>query len=133
MITKKVKEELKLVFREYFYECRYCRHCLKESRSFNGNTFYEQESMRIDEIPEVLAKLTETELALIARAIPLVLVYIFSRTPGQTAFFKTNCINVKNNVKQLALKLPRMPKDLPIVYIKRSNKERNLEPIRVRR
>ena len=46
---------------------------------------------------------------------------------------RTNCINISNNVKELADKLPRTCAEIKIVAIRKSINEGKVKEIRVRR
>ena len=52
---------------------------------------------------------------LIARAVVIMRVYI---KPGGQRRYSGHCINSPQNVKELALALPRYPKDLSMIIVK---------------
>ena len=59
--------------------------------------------------PSELRNLSQIEEMLIARALPIMRVYI--KPEGQRGF-SGHCINLPQNVTELAKSLPRYPKDL---------------------
>ena len=66
-------------------------------------------------IPHQLQNLTQTEEMLIARALPIMRVYI---KPGGQRGYSGHCINLAQNVTELATSLPRYPKDLAVIIVK---------------
>ncbi len=62
-----------------------------------------------------LQGLTQIEEMLIARALPIMRVYI--KSGGQRAY-SGHCINLPQDVKELASVLPRFPKDLSVIMVK---------------
>ena len=71
-------------------------------------------------VPEELKGLTQIEEILIARALPIMRIYI--KLGGQRGF-SGHCINLPQNVKELATSLPRYPKDLAIIIVKVKGRE----------
>ena len=66
-------------------------------------------------VPEALHGLTQIEEMLIARALPIMKVYV---KPGGQRGYSGHCINMPQNVTELAHSLPRYPKDIPFVIVK---------------
>ena len=66
-------------------------------------------------VPQGLQSLTQIEEMLIARALPIMRVYI---KPGGQRGYSGHCINLPQNVTQLATSLPRYPKDLAVIIVK---------------
>ncbi len=66
-------------------------------------------------IPHELQNLTQIEEMLIARALPIMRVYI---KPGGQRSYSGHCINLPQNVTELATSLPRYPKDLAVSIVK---------------
>ena len=65
--------------------------------------------------PHELQGLTQVEEMLIARALPIMRIYI---KPGGQRGYAGHCINLPQNVKELACSLPRYPKDLAVIIVK---------------
>ena len=63
-------------------------------------------------LPIELQGLTQTEKMLIARALPIMRIYL--KTGGQRGY-SGHCINLPQNLNELASVLPRCPKDLIVV------------------
>ena len=66
-------------------------------------------------VPNELQNLTQIEEMLIARALPIMSVYI---KPGGQPGYSGHCINLPQNVTELATSLPRYPKDLAVIIVK---------------
>jgi hypothetical protein len=66
-------------------------------------------------VPHELQNLTQIEEMLIARALPIMRVYI---KPGGQRGYSGHCINLPQNVKELAMSLQRYPKDLAVIIVK---------------
>ena len=71
-------------------------------------------------VPEVLQGLTQIEEMLIARALPIMKVYI---KPGGQRGYSGHCINLPQKVTDLAKSLPRCPKDIPVVVVTMKGKD----------
>ena len=59
-------------------------------------------------VPKELTGLTQVEEMLIARALPIIHVFI---KPGGQRGFSGHCINIPQNIRELTHSLPRYPKD----------------------
>lgn len=81
-------------------------------------------------VPAELQELTQIEEMLIARALPIMRVYI---KPGGQRGYTGHCINLPQEVKELASKLPRFPKDLPVIIVGMRGKENTMKNVKVRR
>ena len=105
--------------------------CLRCSRDKNTpKKFSDANSMIPRPVPFELQGLTQTEEMLIARALPITRVYI--KPSGQRGY-SGHCINLPQNVKELASVLPRYPKDLSIIVVKVKGKDNIFKDINVRR
>lgn len=71
--------------------------------------------MKPSSVPKELQGLTQIEEMLIARALPIMRVFI---KPGGQRGYSGHCINLPQDVKELAKSLPRYPKDIPFILIK---------------
>ncbi len=67
-----------------------------------------------------LQNLTQIEEMLIACALPIMRVCI---KPGGQQGYSGHCINLPQNVTELATSLPRYPKDLAVIVVKVKGKD----------
>ena len=81
-------------------------------------------------VPHELQNLTQIEEMLIARALPIMRVYI---KPGGQRGYSGHCINLPQNVKELAMSLPRYPKDLAVIIVKAKGRENTFRDVTVRK
>ena len=81
-------------------------------------------------VPKELTGLTQVEEMLIARALPIIHVYI---KPGGQRGFSGHCINIPQNIRELAHSLPRYPKDLPVIVVQKKGKGNDFKNLVVRR
>ena len=65
-------------------------------------------------VPEELQGLTQIEEMLIAQALPIMKVYI---KPGGQRRYSGHCIDMPQQVNELANTLPRYPKNIPLILI----------------
>ena len=72
-------------------------------------------------VPIELQGLTQTEEMLIARALPIMRIYI---KPGGQRGYSGHCINLPQNLNELASVLPRCPKDLSIIIVVGAKRQR---------
>ena len=63
---------------------------------------------------------------LIARALPIMRVYI---KPGGQRSYSGHCINLPQNVIELAMPLPRYPKDLAVIIVKAKGRENTFKDV----
>ncbi|CAB3983453.1 ATP-dependent DNA helicase PIF1 [Paramuricea clavata] len=82
------------------------------------------------DVPTELQNLTQVEEMLIARALPIMRVYI--KLGGQRGY-SGHCVNLPQNVKELATSLPRYPKDLSVIIVKVKSKDNSFRDVSVRR
>lgn len=81
-------------------------------------------------VPEELEGLTQTEQMLIAHALPIMRVYV---KPGGQKGYSGHCINLPQNVREVAKHLPRCPKDLPLIVVTMKGKGASFKGVTVRR
>ena len=81
-------------------------------------------------VPFQLQGLTQIEEMLIARALPIMRVYI---KPGGQKGYSGHCINLPQNVTELAHSLPRYPKDLSVIVVKMKGKDNSFKDVTVQR
>ena len=67
---------------------------------------------------------------LIAHALPITHVYL---KPGGQQGYSGHCINLPQNVSELAQTLPRYPKDISVIVVKMKGKDNNFKHVTVRR
>ena len=79
-------------------------------------------------VPPQLEGLTRVEEMLIARALPIMHVYI---KPGGQRGYSGHCINLPQKVAELAHSLPRYPKDLSVIVVKMKGKDNNFKDVTV--
>ena len=71
-------------------------------------------------IPNELQDLTQIEEMLIARALPIMNVYV---KPGGQRGFSEHCINLPQQVSELAQSLPRYPKHVSLLLVTMNGKD----------
>ncbi|CAB3983680.1 ATP-dependent DNA helicase PIF1 [Paramuricea clavata] len=81
-------------------------------------------------IKENRGNLTQVEEMLIARALSIMRVYI---KPGGQRGYSGHCINLPQNVTELATSLPRYPKDLAVIIVKVKGRDNTFKDVSVRR
>ena len=81
-------------------------------------------------VQKELSGLTEVEEMLITHALPIIHVYI---KPGGQRGFSGHCINIQKNIRELAHSLPRYPKDLPVIVVRKKGKGNDFKDLVVRR
>ena len=81
-------------------------------------------------VPSELQNLTQIEEILIARALPIMRIYI--KLGGQRGF-SGHCINLPQNVTEFATSLPRYPKNLAVIIVKVKGKESTFRDVKVRK
>ena len=107
------------------YTCLRCTRDKNVPKKFSCDNFMIPRS-----VPAELQGLTQTEEMLIARALPIMRIYI---KPGGQRGYSGHCINLPQNINELALVLPRYPKDLSIIVIKVKGKDNTFKDVNVRR
>ena len=90
-----------------------CSRCSRDKKS--PQKFSYENSMIPSHVPLELQNLTQIEEMLITRALPIMRVYI---KPGGQRGYSGHCINLPQNVTELAISLQRYPKDLAIIIVK---------------
>ena len=107
------------------YVCLRCSGDKKSPKQFSC-----QNSMIPSCVPNELQNLTQIEEMLIARALPIMRVYI---KPGGQRGYSGHCINLPQNVKELAMSLPIYPKDLAVIIVKAKGRENTFRDVTVRK
>jgi hypothetical protein len=79
-------------------------------------------------VPDVLQGLTQIEEMLIARALPIMQVYV---KPGGQRGYIGHCINLPQKVSELANSLPHVPSDIPIITVTMKGKDNALKDVLV--
>ena len=80
--------------------------------------------------PAELAELTQVEEMLISHALPILRVYV---KPGGQRAYSGHCINLPQDVKELADYLPRYPKDISAIVVKVKGKNDTFKDVIVRK
>ena len=105
--------------------------CLQCSRDKNSPKKFSVDNLMIPStIPIELQGLTQIEEMLIARALPIMRVYI---KPGGQRGYSGHCINLPQNIKDLVSTLPRYPKDLSVIIVKVRGRNNTFKDVNVRR
>jgi hypothetical protein len=107
------------------YVCKRCKGDKETVKKFSKENF-----MIPSSVPLVLEHLTQVEEMLIARALPITHVYL---KPGGQRGYSGHCINLPQNVSELAQTLPRYPKDISVIVVKMKGKDNNFKDVTVRR
>ena len=107
------------------YQCSRCTNDKQQPKKFS-----KENDMIPSLVPSQLAGLTQVEEMLIARALPIMRVYI---KPGGQRGYSGHCINLPQNVGELAHSLPRYPKDLSVIVVKMKGKDNSFKDVTVRR
>jgi hypothetical protein len=105
-----------------------CSRCVRDNKS--PRKFSYENSMIPSSVPNELQNLTQIEEMLIARALPIMRIYI---KPGGQRGFSGHCINLPQNVTELATSLPRYSKDLAVIIVKVKGKENTFRDVKVRK
>ena len=105
-----------------------CSRCKNDKEL--PNKFSKENLMTPSPLPDVLCGLTQVEEMLIARAVPIMHIYI---KPGGQRGYSGHTVNLPQDIGQLALLLPRYPKDLSIIIIKAKGKGGSIRNLSVRR
>ena len=92
--------------------------------------FSVENSMVPGQVPEQLQNLTQVEEMLIARALPIMRVYI---KPGGHRGYSGHCINLPQNITEIASALSRYPKDISVIVVKVIGKNNTFKDVNVRR
>lgn len=105
-----------------------CSRCSRDKKS--PKTFSAQNKMFPSPVPIQLEGLTQTEEMLIAHVMPIMRVYI---KPGGQRGYSGHCINLPQNVNDIATSLPRYPKDLSVIIVKVKGRDNTFKDVNVRR
>ena len=105
-----------------------CLRCSRDKK--HPKTFSKENNMIPSAVPCELQGLTQVEEMLIARALPIMRVYV---KPGGQRGYSGHSINLPQNIEELASSLPRYPKDLSVILVKMKGKDNNFKDVSVRR
>ena len=92
--------------------------------------FSSENSLTPSKVPPRLQGLTQTEEMLIARALPIMRVHI---KPGGQRGYSGHCINLPQDIKELASSLPRYPKDIALIVMKVKGRNNTFKDLKVRK
>ena len=110
------------------HENHICHRCARDKgrpKKFSKDNF-----MLPSPVPKQLQDLTQTEEMLSSRALPIMSVYV---KPGGQRAYKGHCINLPQNIQQLADHLPHYPKDVCVIIVRMKGKSNTFKYIIVRR
>ena len=105
-----------------------CSHCSRNKKI--PNKFSSENFMIPSCVPNELQNLTQIEEMLIARALPIMRVYI---KPGGQQGYSGHCINLPQNVTELTTSLPRYPKDLAVIIVKVKGRDNTFKDVTVQK
>lgn len=98
-----------------------CQKCSKD-KAIPSEKFSDQNFMIPSAVPLELQELTQVEEMLIACAIPIMRVYV---KPGGQRGYSGHCINLPQQISELAEALPRYTKDIPLILVTMNGKDNN--------
>ena len=107
------------------YVCHRCKIDKNIPKKFSA-----QNNMIPSSLPNELLGLAQIEEMLIARALPIMRVYV---KPGGQRGYIGHCINLPQKVSELANSLPRFPSDTPIIIVTMKGKGNYIKDVLVRR
>ena len=105
-----------------------CMRCTRDKKC--PQAFSSENSLTPSKVPPQLQGLTQTEEMLIARALPIMRVYI---KPGGQRGYSGHCINLPQDIKELASSLPRYPKDKALIVVKVKGRNNTFKDVKVRK
>ena len=105
-----------------------CRRCSVDKGT--PKKFSVENDMIPSPVPKELQGLTQIEEMLIARALPIMKVYI---KPGGQRGYAGHSINLPQKVTDLAELLPRYPKDIPLIVVTMTGKNDMTKDVTVRK
>ena len=127
-------------------QCAICKEALPLQRSASASSSYPcarcvgdkqapkkfsvENSMVPGQVPEQLQNLTQVEEMLIARALLIMRAYI---KPGGHRGYSGHCINLPQNITEIASALSRYPKDISVIVVKVIGKNNTFKDVNVRR
>lgn len=107
------------------YKCSRCTRDKNHSKKFS-----KENNIIPSAVPCQLQGLTQVEEMLIARALPIMRVYV---KPGGQKGYSGHCINLPQHIEELACSLPRYPEDLSVIVVRMKGKENSFKDITVRK
>ena len=103
-----------------------CTNCLRDKQF--PKKFSKENHMVPSSVPKELQGLAQIEEMVIARALPIMRVFI---KPGGQRGYSRHCINLPQDVKEFAKSLPRYPKDIPFILVKMTVKDNSCKEVTV--
>ena len=107
------------------YTCKRCASDKESPKKFSCENF-----MVPSKVPDELQDLTQIEEMLIARVLPIMRVYV---KPGGQRGYSGHCINLPQNVKEVADSLPRCPSQLPLICVTMKGQQNTFKDVYVRK
>ena len=105
-----------------------CLTCSRDKE--HPKRFSKENNMIPSSVPKELQELRQIEEMLIARALPLMRVYV---KPGGQRGYSGHCINLPQDISELAESLPRYPKNVPYLVVSMKGKGSTCKEVIVRR
>ena len=105
-----------------------CARCVRDKSV--PQKFSAENLMIPARVPPELNGLTQVEEMLIARALPIMRVYV---KPGGQRAYHGHCINLPQDVSDLASSLPHYSKDISVIVVKMKGKDNSTRDVTVRR
>ena len=106
-----------------------CARCVRDTGT--PKKFSSENGMIPSKVPPELQDMTQCEEMLIARAFPVMQVYIMSKYG--TIKYKGHVVTLPHNVQKVADVLPHLPKDIPVVSFCAKGRDRKIQSFRVRK
>ena len=107
------------------YVCLACSRDKQQPKRFS-----KENNVIPSSVPKELQELTQIEEMLIARALPLMRVYV---KPGGQRGYSGHCINLPQDISELAESFPRYPKNVPYLVVSMQGKGSNCKEVIGRR
>ncbi|XP_020897308.2 uncharacterized protein LOC110236158 [Exaiptasia diaphana] len=105
-----------------------CTKCARDKET--PKKFSNENLMIPSKVPTQLQGLTQTEEMLIARVLPIMRVYV---RPGGQRGYCGHCVNLPQNVKEIADSLPRCPSQLPLICVTMKGQKNTFKDVYVRK
>lgn len=137
--VKKFHEKIDQLKQFYCTNCQemwpsfinYCKECQKDQLKFSKENLMSPNFEEIpDDIRKHLEQLTMVEEMLISPVLPIMSIY---RLPNQQLVSRGFIANFAQDVTNLTKILPRLPKDVPVLVVKRKDQTNKSSEFRVNR
>ena len=105
-----------------------CRKCSTDKQIPSKFSF--ENDMIPSHVPHELQSLIQIEEMLIARALPIMRIYV---KPGGQRGYSGHCMNLPQRVSELAQLLPRCPSTVPVIVVTMKGKGNIMKDVTVRK